>query len=440
MKIFTISLGCDKNLVDTEKMLGFFQEKQYELVDQELDADIILVNTCAFINDAKEESIQTILEMAHYKEIGKCKALLVTGCLGQRFAQDIIEQLPEVDGILGTNDYSHLEEVIQKALNGERPVFTDGIATGQFFQAKRVVSSPGHCAYLKIAEGCDKHCTYCIIPSMRGSYRSVLMETLVEEARTLALAGVKELILVAQETTLYGIDIYGKKMIGQLLDHLNEIPGLEWIRILYCYPEEIDDEFIQAILRNSKVCHYLDIPIQHASDSLLKKMGRRTTRLELEAIIENLRLKIPDIALRTTIICGFPGETDADHQELLTFLNKIEFDRLGVFTYSPEEGTPAATYEDQVPAQLALSRKEEVMELSEAIVFDKNEAFTGCDLKIMVEGKVTDEHTYVGRTYRDAPEVDGLVFFSSEEEFLTGEFVTVKITAGYDYDMIGELK
>ncbi len=440
MKIFTISLGCDKNLVDTEKMLGFFQEKQYELVDQELDADIILVNTCAFINDAKEESIQTILEMAHYKEIGKCKALLVTGCLGQRFAQDIIEQLPEVDGILGTNDYSHLEEVIQKALNGERPVFTDGIATGQFFQAKRVVSSPGHCAYLKIAEGCDKHCTYCIIPSMRGSYRSVLMETLVEEARTLALAGVKELILVAQETTLYGIDIYGKKMIGQLLDQLNEIPGLEWIRILYCYPEEIDDEFIQAILRNSKVCHYLDIPIQHASDSLLKKMGRRTTRLELEAIIENLRLKIPDIALRTTIICGFPGETDADHQELLTFLNKIEFDRLGVFTYSPEEGTPAATYEDQVPAQLALSRKEEVMELSEAIVFDKNEAFTGCDLKIMVEGKVTDEHTYVGRTYRDAPEVDGLVFFSSEEEFLTGEFVTVKITAGYDYDMIGELK
>ena len=440
MKIFTISLGCDKNLVDTEKMLGFFQEKQYELVDQELDADIILVNTCAFINDAKEESIQTILEMAHYKEIGKCKALLVTGCLGQRFAQDILEQLPEVDGILGTNDYSHLEEVIQKALNGERPVFTDGIATGQFFQAKRVVSSPGHCAYLKIAEGCDKHCTYCIIPSMRGSYRSVLMETLVEEARTLALAGVKELILVAQETTLYGIDIYGKKMIGQLLDQLNEIPGLEWIRILYCYPEEIDDEFIQAILWNSKVCHYLDIPIQHASDSLLKKMGRRTTRLELEAIIENLRLKIPDIALRTTIICGFPGETDADHQELLTFLNKIEFDRLGVFTYSPEEGTPAATYEDQVPAQLALSRKEEVMELSEAIVFDKNEAFTGCDLKIMVEGKVTDEHTYVGRTYRDAPEVDGLVFFSSEEEFLTGEFVTVKITAGYDYDMIGELK
>lgn len=440
MKIFTISLGCDKNLVDTEKMLGFFQEKQYELVDQELDADIILVNTCAFINDAKEESIQTILEMAHYKEIGKCKALLVTGCLGQRFAQDILEQLPEVDGILGTNDYSHLEGVIQKALNGERPVFTDGITSGQFFQAKRVVSAPGHSAYLKIAEGCDKHCTYCIIPSMRGRYRSVLMETLVEEARTLAQAGVKELILVAQETTLYGTDIYGKKMIGQLLDQLNEISGLEWIRILYCYPEEIDDEFIQAILRNSKVCHYLDIPIQHASDSLLKKMGRKTTRLELEAIIENLRLKIPDIALRTTIICGFPGETDDDHQELLTFLNKIEFDRLGVFTYSPEEGTPAATYEDQVPAQLALSRKEEVMELSEAIVFDKNEAFTGCDLRIMVEGKVTDEHTYVGRTYRDAPEVDGLVFFSSEEEFLTGEFVTVKITAGYDYDMMGELK
>ena len=440
MKIFTISLGCDKNLVDTEKMLGFFQEKQYELIDNELEADIIIVNTCAFINDAKEESIQTILEMANFKEIGVCKALLVTGCLGQRYAQDILDQLPEVDGILGTNDYTKLEEVIQKALNHEKPVFTDGIKSGQFFQGNRVVSAPGHSAYLKIAEGCDKHCTYCIIPAMRGSYRSVPMETLVKEATELARAGVKELILVAQETTLYGIDLYDKKMIGQLLDQLNEINELEWIRILYCYPEEIDDEFIQAIIRNKKVCHYLDMPIQHASDAMLKRMGRRTTRIELEAIIEKLRLNIPDICLRTTIICGFPGETSADHQELLMFLNKVEFDRLGVFTYSPEEGTPAATYEDQVPEELALTRKEEVMELSEAIVFEKNEAFTGQELKVMVEGKVADEHAYVGRTYRDAPEIDGFVFFHSEEEFVTGEFVTVEITAGYDYDMIGELK
>lgn len=440
MKIFTISLGCDKNLVDTEKMLGFFQEKQYELVDNELEADIIIVNTCAFINDAKEESIQTILEMTNYKEIGVCKALLVTGCLGQRYAQDILDQLPEVDGILGTNDYSHLEEAIQKAMDQKKPVFTDGIKAGNFFQAKRVLSAPGHSAFLKIAEGCDKHCTYCIIPSMRGCYRSVPMETLIEEATTLAKAGVKELILVAQETTLYGVDLYGKKLIGQLLDQLNEIHELEWIRILYCYPEEIDDEFIQAIIRNTKVCHYLDMPIQHASDGMLKRMGRRTTRLELEAIIEKLRLNIPDICLRTTIICGFPGETEADQTELLSFLNKVEFDRLGVFTYSPEEGTPAATYEDQVTEELALSRKEEVMELSEAIVFEKNESFTGQELKVMVEGKVADEHAYVGRTYRDAPSIDGLVFFHSEDEFATGEFVTVEITAGYDYDMIGELK
>lgn len=439
MKIFTVSLGCDKNLVDTEKMLGYLREKNYELTDLEKEADIIIVNTCAFINDAKEESIQTILDLSKYKTIGCCKALLVTGCLGQRYAKDILEELPEVDGILGTNDYVHLEEAIQDAVKHSMPVYIKGIHDNSPNLNTRVLSAPGHSAYLKIAEGCDKHCTYCIIPSMRGSYRSFPIESLLEEARSLVDLGVKELILVAQETTLYGIDLYGKKQISQLLDELNQINGLEWIRILYCYPEEIDDDFIQAIKRNEKVCHYLDMPIQHASNHVLKQMGRKTTKEELLLMIQKLRTNIPDICLRTTIICGFPGETQEDHQELLEFLDEVEFDRLGVFEYSMEEGTPAAQYENQVDSELATKWKDEVMELSEAIVFEKNERFCGSELRVMVEGKVSGENAYICRTFRDAPEIDGYTFFHSDQEFMTGDFVNVRITAGYDYDMIGEL-
>ncbi|MBP7321265.1 MAG: MiaB/RimO family radical SAM methylthiotransferase, partial [Lachnospiraceae bacterium] len=289
MKIFTVSLGCDKNLVDTEKMLGYLQENQYELTDTESKADVIIVNTCAFIRDAKEESIQTILDLSDYKTNGNCKALLVTGCLGQRYAKDILEELPEVDGILGTNDYSHLTQAIENALNHEKPVFTTGITESHPQLDARVISAPGHSAYLKIAEGCDKHCTYCIIPSMRGSYRSFPLEELMKEAQKLISNGVKELILVAQETTLYGTDLYGKKQISVLLDQLNQLEGLEWIRILYCYPEEIDDEFIDAIRRNSKVCHYLDMPIQHASNHVLKQMGRKTTKEELISTIQKIR-------------------------------------------------------------------------------------------------------------------------------------------------------
>lgn len=439
MKIFTVSLGCDKNLVDTEKMLGYLQNHQYELTDTESEADIIIVNTCAFIRDAKEESIQTILDLSDYKTNGNCKALLVTGCLGQRYAKDILEELPEVDGILGTNDYNHLIQAIENAVKQERPVFTSGITEQQPQLDARVISAPGHSAYLKIAEGCDKHCTYCIIPNMRGAYRSFPLEDLVKEAKQLVSTGVKELILVAQETTLYGTDLYGKKQIGTLLDLLNQLDGLEWIRILYCYPEEIDDDFIDAIKRNSKVCHYLDMPIQHASNHVLKQMGRKTTKEELISTIQKIRAQIPDICLRTTIICGFPGETQSDHEELLEFLDQMEFDRLGVFEYSMEEGTPAAEYADQVPSEQASLWKDEVMELSEAIVFEKNEQFCGRELRVMVEGKVAEENAYICRTYRDAPEIDGYTFFHSDEEFMTGDFVNVRITAGYDYDMIGEL-
>ena len=439
MKIFTVSLGCDKNLVDTEKMLGFLQDNEYELTDVEVEADIIIINTCAFIHDAKEESIQTILELSEYKTKGNCKALLVTGCLGQRYSKDILEDLPEVDGILGTNDYIHLEDAIQNAIKKSKPVYTSGIKEANPQLASRVISAPGHSAHLKIAEGCDKHCTYCIIPSMRGSYRSFPIEDLLKEAQILVSAGVKELILVAQETTLYGVDLYGKKQIGSLLDQLNQLEGLEWIRILYCYPEEIDDEFINAIKRNSKVCHYLDMPIQHVSNHVLKQMGRKTTKEELISTIHILREQIPDICLRTTIICGFPGETQNDHEELLEFLDEIEFDRLGVFEYSIEEGTPAAQFENQVPSETASLWKDEVMELSEAIIFEKNEKFCGKELTVMVEGKVADENAYICRTYRDAPEIDGYTFFHSDQEFMTGEFVKVRITAGYDYDMIGEL-
>ncbi len=363
MKFAIYTLGCKVNQADSQSMQEILIKAGYEFVAPEAGADIYIINTCVVTNVGQQKSRQTIRKFIRENPNAM---IIVTGCYPQTAIGEV-EGIPGVALIIGNKDRHKIAELIveYQQENSTEPlnIVSDINMIHNFEDIPTGMHSEKTRAFLKIQEGCNQFCTYCIIPPMRGSYRSVLMETLVEEARTLALAGVKELILVAQETTLYGIDIYGKKMIGQLLDQLNEIPGLEWIRILYCYPEEIDDEFIQAILRNSKVCHYLDIPIQHASDSLLKKMGRRTTRLELEAIIENLRLKIPDIALRTTIICGFPGETDADHQELLTFLNKIEFDRLGVFTYSPEEGTPAATYEDQVPAQLALSRKEEVMEL-----------------------------------------------------------------------------
>ena len=425
MNILFISLGCDKNLVDSEVMLGLLDKKGYQIVDSEEDADIIVVNTCCFIHDAKEESIQTILEMAEYKKEGKLKALIVTGCLAQRYQQEIIDEIPEVDAVLGTTSYDHIVEAVEEALAGNGHVVLEDVDALPDVKEKRLVTTGGHYAYMKIAEGCDKHCTYCIIPKLRGNYRSVPMEKLLAEAKDLADQGVKELILVAQETTVYGKDLYGEKSLHKLLRELCKISGIQWIRILYCYPEEIYDELIQTIKEENKVCHYLDLPIQHASDAVLKRMGRRTSKAQLVEIIEKLRKEIPDISLRTTLITGFPGETQEQHEELKDFVDEMEFDRLGVFTYSPEEDTPAATMTEQIPEEVKEDRQAELMELQQEIAFDLAEDMVGREVLVMIEGKVADENAYVGRTYKDAPNVDGLIFINTDEELMSGDFARV---------------
>lgn len=439
MNLLFISLGCDKNLVDSEVMLGLVDEKGYKIVDSEADADIIVVNTCCFIHDAKEESIQTILEMAEYKKEGRLKALIVTGCLAQRYQKEIMEEIPEVDAVLGTTSYHKIVEAIEEALVGNGHLELDDINALPLVDAKRLVTTGGHFAYLKIAEGCDKHCTYCIIPKLRGSYRSVPMERLIKEAEDLAAQGVKELILVAQETTIYGKDLYGEKSLHKLLRELCKIKGIRWIRILYCYPEEIDDNLIQVMKEEKKICHYLDLPIQHASDDILKRMGRRTSKKQLVEIIEKLRREIPDIALRTTLITGFPGETKEQHEELMDFVDEMEFDRLGVFTYSPEEDTPAASMPGQIAEEVKEDRQAELMELQQEIVFDAAEAMVGKEVLVMIEGKVADENAYVGRTYKDAPNVDGLIFINTARELMSGDFAWVTVTGACEYDLIGEL-
>ena len=439
MNILFISLGCDKNLVDSEVMLGLLDKKGYQIVDSEEDADIIVVNTCCFIHDAKEESIQTILEMAEYKKEGKLKALIVTGCLAQRYQQEIIDEIPEVDAVLGTTSYDHIVEAVEEALAGNGHVVLEDVDALPDVKEKRLVTTGGHYAYMKIAEGCDKHCTYCIIPKLRGNYRSVPMEKLLAEAKDLADQGVKELILVAQETTVYGKDLYGEKSLHKLLRELCKISGIQWIRILYCYPEEIYDELIQTIKEENKVCHYLDLPIQHASDAVLKRMGRRTSKAQLVEIIEKLRKEIPDISLRTTLITGFPGETQEQHEELKDFVDEMEFDRLGVFTYSPEEDTPAATMTEQIPEEVKEDRQAELMELQQEIAFDLTEDMVGREVLVMIEGKVADENAYVGRTYKDAPNVDGLIFINTDEELMSGDFARGRVTGALEYDLIGEL-
>ena len=439
MNILFISLGCDKNLVDSEVMLGLLDKKGYQIVDSEEDADIIVVNTCCFIHDAKEESIQTILEMAEYKKEGKLKALIVTGCLAQRYQQEIIDEIPEVDAVLGTTSYDHIVEAVEEALAGNGHVVLEDVDALPDVKEKRLVTTGGHYAYMKIAEGCDKHCTYCIIPKLRGNYRSVPMEKLLAEAKDLADQGVKELILVAPETTVYGKDLYGEKSLHKLLRELCKISGIQWIRILYCYPEEIYDELIQTIKEENKVCHYLDLPIQHASDAVLKRMGRRTSKAQLVEIIEKLRKEIPDISLRTTLITGFPGETQEQHEELKDFVDEMEFDRLGVFTYSPEEDTPAATMTEQIPEEVKEDRQAELMELQQEIAFDLAEDMVGREVLVMIEGKVADENAYVGRTYKDAPNVDGLIFINTDEELMSGDFARVRVTGALEYDLIGEL-
>ncbi len=439
MKIMFISLGCDKNLVDTESMLGILRQNGFEFTDDERRADVIVINTCCFINDAKEESINTILEMALMKQEGVCKALIVAGCLAHRYQKEIIEEIPEVDAYVGTTSYDKITEVITSVLEGKGYNVVDDKDRLVQTESDRIITTGGYFEYLKIAEGCDKHCTYCIIPKVRGNFRSYPMEYLVKQAESLVEKGVKELILVAQETTLYGVDIYGKKSLADLIRKLAQIENLQWIRILYCYPEEIDDSLIDVIKNEPKVCHYLDMPIQHASDNILKRMGRRTTRQELVDIIGKLRQEIPDIALRTTLITGFPGETEEDYNRLLDFVDEMEFDRLGVFTYSPEENTPAADFPDQIAEDVKISRRDGVMELQQEVSIDKSAGMVGKVLECMVEGKIEDDDVYVARSYRDAPNVDGYVFINTDANLMSGDIVKVQIDGSTEYDLIGKL-
>ena len=439
MKILFISLGCDKNLVDTEMMLGMLSEQGHTFTDDETEAEIIVVNTCCFIGDAKQESINTLIEMGRLKETGKAKLLIAAGCLAQRYQNEIRTEIPEVDVIIGTMAIDKIVEAVNEWQQKNKANFVTDINSAPVSGKKRIVTTGGHFAYMKIAEGCEKHCTYCIIPKVRGDYRSVPMETLVEEAKRLVEGGVRELILVAQETTVYGMDLYGEKSLPKLLKELAKINGLYWIRILYCYPEEITPELIQTIKEEKKICHYLDIPIQHASDNILRRMGRRTSQKQLREKIAYMRKEIPDICLRTTLIAGFPGETQEDFEELYRFVDEMEFDRLGVFTYSPEEDTPAASFPDQIEEEMKRQRQGELMELQQEIAFEKAEMMTGTKVLVMIEGKVADENAYVGRTYRDAPNVDGLVFVNTSHELMTGDFVNVVITGSYEYDLIGEI-
>ena len=438
MKVFFVSLGCDKNLVDTEVMLGVLHAHGYTFCDDESEADVIVINTCCFIHDACEESINTILEMAAYKESGSCKALIVAGCLGTRYASRMHEELPEVDAILSVTAYDRIAEIIENVLNGRKQDIIADPDAMPLPETKRILTGGGHYAYMKIAEGCNKRCTYCIIPSMRGAYRSVPMDRLIKEAEDLAEKGVSELILVAQETTLYGTDLYGYKALPNLLRRLCEIEGLSWIRLLYCYPEEIDEALIEVIRDEKKICHYIDMPIQHASDDILRRMGRKTTRSDLENLIRKLRRKIPDICIRTTLITGFPGETEADHEMVLDFVERMRFDRLGVFTYSREEGTAAFDFDGQVDEETAAKRRDEIMQLQQGISRGKGQEMIGRRLQAFVEGRMVDEDALVARTYRDAPDVDGYVFLQTEREFMSGTLVDVVITGANEYDLTGE--
>ena len=440
MKILFVSLGCDKNLVDTENMLGILKNQGFEFTDDEWEADIIAINTCCFIGDAKQESINTILEMAEHKKDARCKVLVVAGCLAHRYQDEIIKEIPEVDAFVGTSSYDKIADMINSVLE-EKGIsnFVEDANRMPMVEADRIVTTPGYYEYLKIAEGCDKHCTYCVIPKVRGSFRSFPIEYLVNQTKKLVEGGVKEIILVAQETTLYGVDLYGKKSLPKLLHNLGLIEGLEWIRILYCYPEEINDELIEAIKNEPKVCHYLDMPIQHASDNILKRMGRRTSKQELTDIVAKLRREIPDIALRTTLITGFPGETDVDHEEVMQFIDECEFDRLGVFTYSREEDTVAAQMPDQIDEEIKEKYRDELMQLQQEISADRSAAMIGRIVRVMIEGFIPEDNTYVGRSYKDAPNVDGLVFVECDRELMSGDFIDVKITGSTEYDLIGTI-
>lgn len=454
--VLFVSLGCDKNLVDSEKMLGLLNEAGYRVAQEESEADAIVVNTCCFIHDAKEESVETILEMAEWKKRGRLKALIVTGCMAQRYQDEIQQEIPEVDAVIGTTGYTEivpiLDEILAEAEASQEEAAVEEPKEKSFVNCcpsidllpasladKRVVTTGGYTAYLKIAEGCNKRCTYCIIPYIRGHYRSFPMEDLLEEARKLAEGGVKELILIAQETTVYGMDCYGRKALPELLTKLCEIEGIEWIRILYCYPEEITDELIAVMKKEKKICHYLDIPIQHSEDTILKRMGRRTNRAELVSLVEKLRKEIPDIVLRTTLITGFPGETEEEFKNMVDFVDSMEFDRLGVFPYSAEEGTKAAEMDGQITEEVKESRRDEIMALQQEISADKAASRIDNEMSVLIEGYLYEDDIYIGRTYMDAPKVDGNVFVRAEEELISGDIVPVRITGANEYDLMGDV-
>lgn len=438
VKVLLRSLGCDKNLVDAEMMLGLLAEAGYELTDDESQAEAVIVNTCCFIMDAKQESINSLIEYGRLKEEGVCRALIATGCLAQRYAEDIHKEIPEVDAVVGTASFDHIVKVLDSCLE-EKPEDSMEDMSRAVYGKKRILSTGGHYAHLKIAEGCDKRCTYCAIPSFRGHYRSVPIEALLEEAKTLVDGGARELILVAQETTRYGIDLYGKKSLSKLLKKLCKIDDLKWIRILYCYPEEIDDELIETIATEPKVCHYLDMPVQHSEDRILKLMGRAATNAGLKAAIDKLRSRIPDICLRTTLITGFPSESEAEFEALKGFVKEMEFDRLGVFAYSPEENTPAAEMPDQIDEEIKERRRDEIMALQQEIAFEQASSLDGKVLECIVEGCIPEEGVLVLRSYRDAPEVDGYVFVDTDREYLSGSILNVKISGSEEYDLIGEI-
>ena len=442
-KISFVSLGCDKNLVDSEIMLGLIDECGYVITDDFTQADIIIVNSCGFIMDANQEAIDKILEVADNKQDGVCKGIIVTGCMAQRYKNEIFESLPEVDAVVGTGDFEKIGDVIKAILDGQKQIqlVTDRDHTLlEENSYKRIVTTTGGFGYMKIAEGCDSHCTYCTIPSLRGKYRSRTVPSLVREAEILAQKGVRELILVAQDVSLYGKDIYGEQQLHVLLKRISEIEGIHWIRLLYCYPENIYPELIDEIASNPKVLHYLDMPIQHSTDRILKRMGRRSDRAGLVDIISKLRASVPDICLRTTLIVGFPDETEQDFAELCDFISEIKFDRLGVFTYSREDGTPAYNMPNQIDEEVKQQRKEYILDLQKNISAGICDSFIGKELEVIVEGKLEDEDdVYCGRSYRDCYEIDGFVFFNSSEDLIAGDFYKVKITSAGDYDLIGEL-
>ncbi len=445
MKIGVVSLGCPKNLVDSETMLGLIQEDKFEITNNPAEAEIIIVNTCGFIESAKEESINTILQMAEYKKAGICRHIIVTGCLGQRYAEELFGELPEVDAIAGVEVYDEIGSIIKRVMNGERFIMLERSKPDVIYTSKdtflpRILTTPSYTAYLKIAEGCDNCCSYCAIPKIRGPYRSKPMEQVLKEAKALADGGVKELIVVAQDTTRYGEDLPGGKLLlADLLKELNKIENLKWIRVMYCYPNNFTDELIETFASLDKVCKYVDLPLQHASNRLLASMNRYDTREEVEALLAKLRKRIPNIVIRTTFIVGFPGETDADFEELKEFVEQQRFENAGVFAYSQEEGTVAGSMPNQIPDEIKQERYHELMALQAQISEELHQDTEGMTLEVLVEGIEEDgSGLYYGRSYREAPDIDGLVFIENPGEIAPGDFVKVNILQGFTYESVGE--